>query len=112
MREQGLAGLWTIGALAVWAFLATRNPDLTYHFAPLIAAAAWPVAGSRAHTAVVSGILTLATSIGLAAAGSLEGPDLVGGHAALAEAVLFTFAGAAGGAAWTLSRSRRTTSSG
>ena len=112
MREQALAGLWTIGTLAVWAFLATRSPDLTYHFAPLIAAAAWPVAGSRANTAMISGPLTLLTSIGLAAAGSLQGPDLVGGHAALAEAVVFGVAGAVGGAAWALSRSRRTTSSG
>ena len=112
MREQFLAALWTIGALAVWAFLASRNPELTYHFAPLVAAAAWPVAGSRPDSAVVSGTLTLATSFGLAAAGSMDGPDLVGGHAALAEAVLFAVVGAAGGAAWAVSRSRRTTSSG
>lgn len=112
MPSQLVAALWSVAAVILWVVLATRNPDLTYHFAPLIAAGAWPVAGSRPLMALASGSLTAAAAVGLAASGSMEGPDLVGGDAAFLEAVLFTAAGAAAGAGWAVSRSPRTTSSG
>ncbi len=98
-------GLWTFAALALWAVLAARSPDLTYHFAPLIAAGVWPVMSGRAAAAVASGGVTLLVSIGLALAGWLEGPDFFGGHAAFGEAALFAVAGAALGAAWAIARS-------
>ena len=112
MRAQLVPASWSVAAVAVWIVLAARNPHLTYHFAPLIAAGAWPVAGSRPQAAFASGILAIAAAIALARAGSLEGPDLIGGRAAFGGAALFAVVGAAAGAAWALSRSPRTTSSG
>ncbi len=112
VRSQLLPALWSLGAALAWIVLATRNPHLTYHFAPLIVAGAWPIAGSRPPTAWLSGAIAVLATVGLQAAGSLDGPDLVGGDAAFGEAVLFAVAGAVGGAGWVLSRSRRMTSSG
>lgn len=112
MRTQLVPALWSIGAAAVWVVLASRNPELTYHFAPLIAAGAWPIAGSRPWAAIGSGAIALAAASALQLAGSLEGPDLVGGEAAFAEAILFALIGAGAGWARAVSRSPRTTSSG
>ena len=112
MRTQFVPALWSIGATVAWMVLASRNPNLTYHFAPIIAAGAWPIAGSRPRFAIASGALAVAASIGLELSGSLEGPDLVGGHAAFGEAVLFALLGAVAGGFWAVSRSPRMTSSG
>ena len=97
-------GFWTVAALAVWVVLAVRSPELTYHLAPLIAAGVWPLMSGRAAAAVASGGVTIAVAVGLALSDSLEGPDLVGGHAAFGEAVLFAVFGAALGAAWAVAR--------
>ena len=112
MRAQILPAAWSVAAAAAWVLLASRSPNLTYHFAPLVAAGAWPIAGSRARWAVASGAIAVATAVGLRVSSSLEGPDLIGGHAAFAEAVLFALVGAGGGAIWAVRRSHRTTSAG
>jgi hypothetical protein len=111
MRSQLV---WLRGAaatavvLAVWSVLAVRSPDLTYHFAPLIAAGVWPVLGHHTTTsglrptalAALGGFAMTATvSLLLAGAGYLEGPTFWGDGHALSEAILFAALGAAGGAA-------------
>ena len=55
--------LATIAVLAIWAALSLRRPELTYHFGPLLAAAAWPMAHRSRH-----GRAARNASIGLAAA--------------------------------------------
>jgi hypothetical protein len=98
--------LATIAVLAIWAALSLRRPELTYHFGPLLAAAAWPMAHRSRH-----GRAARNASIGLAAAvfiivaaasttvwlwDGLKGPALVGGSA-LAEAFIAAAVGAAYG---------------
>ena len=102
--------LWSIAAAIVWIVLASNNPTLTYHFAPAIVAAAWPLVqeASERRDAAVAGVGALAIALGatiaLAIADSLRGPDLVGGHAATAESVVFAVAGAALATAYRLAR--------
>ena len=94
----------SILALAVWSVLAVRSPDLTYHFAPLIAAIAWPLGTRRAEpahppAALSAAIAALATvslaSLILHVAGQLDGPTFLDTRPAVIEAVLFAIAGAA-----------------
>ncbi len=113
----GLA-LSLVVALA-WFALATSNPTTTYHFAPALVAASWPVArrlnvgrALPASTALVTslggGALALLVTAMLVARDALAGPSLVGPEGALAETLLVLVAGAAVGAlgaGW----SRRTT---
>jgi hypothetical protein len=98
--------LATIAVLAIWAALSLRRPELTYHFGPLLAAAAWPVTHRSRHGRVTrSAALRLAAAafIIVAAASTavwlwdgLNGPALVGGSA-LAEAFIAAAVGAAYG---------------
>jgi hypothetical protein len=101
-------GAATAAVLAIWSILAVRSPDLTYHFAPLIAAGVWPVLGRHTTTsplrptalAALGGFaMTVAVSVLLAGAGYLQGPTFWGDGHALSEAILFAALGAAGGAA-------------
>jgi len=81
-----------VGALMVWLLLGLANRGTTYHFAPLIVAAAGPVAArlDRETRLVRPEILVLAAgsvasaAVGLFvlwAAGALDGPVVVGGSA-------------------------------
>ena len=106
--------VWTVGVLVVWTILAIRNPTLTYHFAPLIAAAAWPIASRREAAqplmqALISGVgaLVLVTVVSLAlwSSENLDGPILWGDGPAVVEALLFAALGALFGT-WVAGRKR------
>ncbi len=88
--------------------LAIRSPHLTYHFAPIVVAAAWPIVGQRVVAAIGGVAVALATTIVLGLTDRLQGPDLVGGSAAIGEAVLFAFAAGAGAALWVVVAARAT----
>lgn len=101
------APLATLAILAVWSVLAYRSPTLTYHFAPLLAAAAWPVLERRSGSvpraqALVAAVgafaATTATGVALTIADRLEGPALWDRGHALWEVVIF----AAVASAWAL----------
>jgi len=92
--------------LTVWAVLAIRRPELTYHFSPLIASFAWPAATRRQHAAPLeaaarAGLGAFATvtafSIALAVGNYMEGPTFIDTRPALIEAILFAAIGAAFG---------------
>jgi hypothetical protein len=92
-----------LAVTAVWAALASSSPTRTYHFAPLLAALAWPVlarAGSGRRSAqeslgpVVGGFVGPgAAAVALALTDALEGPELFGGSA-LGEALILIAVGA------------------
>jgi glutaredoxin-like protein len=97
----------------LWGLLVVRTPTTTYHFAPLLVAVAAPMTGRwltpgsvRSRTALVWTLLGLVVALVamavLAWQGLLAGPDITGGHAALAETVLLAVLGAALG--WWLAR--------
>ncbi|MEO5779294.1 MULTISPECIES: hypothetical protein [Arthrobacter] len=96
-------------ALAVlWLVLALLNPETTYHLAPVLVAAGWPVvyrlrAGGRRPVmlrtlAVAGGAGTalLVTGV-LGALGALRGPTLTGTGNALAETIIAIAAGVVAG---------------
>lgn len=94
----------TIVAGALWAVLAIRTPTNTFHFAPIIVAAAWPVIarGSQARTtrqavATASSSTAIALGIGVAlwATDRLRGPTLWHSGPAITETVLFALLGGA-----------------
>jgi hypothetical protein len=97
--------LASLGIAVLWCLLALATPRRTYHFAPILAAAAWPATGrmlrGRANPrqglrAAASGLLMVAVAaMALTAAGALAGPGLVGDSAPV-EAT----AGAVLGALW------------
>jgi hypothetical protein len=104
IHGRGLAA--ALALLAVWAVLATRNPNLTYHFAPLLAGAAWPALlrdADRVATRdlVIAGLggfaLVSGSALLLAASGYLDGPTFWNDGPAVTEAVLFAAAGSGGG---------------
>ena len=106
IHSRGL--LATSATLAIWTVLAIRSPDLTYHFAPLIAAAAWPVLVRRneappVRDSVAAGVgafaLVSGVAVLLAAGGYLEGPTFWNDGPALTEAFLFAGLGVAAGVA-------------
>ncbi len=104
-------GLFVALAAAVaWAVLASRTPTSTYHFAPMVVAAAWVlVDGFRGagvtqrravNLALVGLVLSVAVTIVLEAKGDLAGPVFwEGGDDApvVLEHVLFAILGAGGG---------------
>ncbi|MGZ0219992.1 MAG: hypothetical protein ACKVIY_13370 [Acidimicrobiales bacterium] len=78
--------LTALGLTVVWAFLAARAPDVTYHFAPMLIGGAWVAidglsrAGSTPRRAVNQafigfGLAIITTSI-LSVKGDLEGSVL------------------------------------
>ena len=91
----------------MWTGLALRHPTLTYHLAPVLAAAAWPLAAriTRGRTSVAVGLRAaggglLVTALATAELNTLDalrGPALIGGSATT-EALLGALAGAAWGA--------------
>jgi hypothetical protein len=112
LQRAKLRARWTPaatigGSLALWLLLAFANRGTTYHFAPLIVAAAGPVTARldasaplpwRQIAALAAGSLT-AAALGVALMwplGALDGPALVGGSAP-AETVLAVAVGGAVG---------------
>lgn len=88
---------------AIWVTLARGNPTMTYHFAPVVAAAAWPVlervwAGrpvklAAAVAAAAGGAaIALVAVVVLACTGTLRGLALLG-VAVPAEAIAGAVAG-------------------
>lgn len=100
-QDTGLGRPWraatgTLLVAAVWALLAGRRPDTTYHFAPALVAWAYPYlrlsatpTGRRQALAAVAGGAAAAVimTFALNALGWLEGPVLFGGDA-LGESLL------------------------
>lgn len=104
-----------LGFALLWVLLAARTPTTTYHFAPLLVAAAAPVTcrlltrlpvPPRLATAlaVTSLAIASATTGALTWQGLLAGPDLTGGDAPVMESVLLTVVGTALG--WWRARQR------
>ncbi len=96
--------LYTVLVGVIWVVLAIRSPAVHYHFAPLFAAAAWPLSlrsqGQRTGrdaliAASGSAGLTLVITLGLQLAGKLDGPNFAHRGPAWPEAVLFAVLGAA-----------------
>ncbi len=108
-----MAATWTGAATSavlgvVWLVLAVLNPETTYHLAPLLVAAAWPVvfrlragprpgmpgrvvavAGGTAIAAVVAAVLSVLDA--------LRGPTLTGTGDALTETAIAVAVGAVAG---------------
>ena len=92
---------------AAWVALALRDPDVTYHVAPLIAAGSAPVATrerSRPHKSRVSLIagaasttLVLVIIAALALTDHLEGPTIWHTRPAAVEATMLAIVGGVGG---------------
>jgi glutaredoxin len=116
-------GPWHAGALlalaaaAGWFALATRSPTTTYHFAPAIVAAAWPV-GRRLrvgralplraalHTALGGALLALIATVFVSTSGALAGPALFALPGPLAETLVSVAVGVAGATVFALARRR------
>lgn len=106
VRRTGL--VWTALVALAWLALAAWRPTTTWHLAPLLLAAAWAwvvaqdlVPGDRSARralvrAGIGGLLAAtAVTLGLAAAGRLEGPTYTGSGSVVTEALLLALAGAA-----------------
>jgi hypothetical protein len=117
-------GTWHAGLVlaalvaAIWFALASGNPTTTYHFAPAVVAAAWPVgrrlrvtgalpAGTALVIALGGALLALATTVLLATRNALAGPALFGLPSAFAETLAGVAVGALAGAALALAGRRR-----
>ncbi len=111
-RSKGIS--YAIGLGVIWGVLATLNPTSTYHLAPLLVAASPPaLAGlggveERRDLGLLAAMgtgLAVVFSVGLSAAGSLNGPSLlpVGGPAVES----FVFGVAGGLAAYLIATGRR-----
>lgn len=106
--------LWPVIVTAVWLLLAFRSQHVTYHLAPLLAAAAWPTwlrrttrvaAPAGAALAATGGLaITLAGAFVLAVTSSLSGPSLWHGSGALESVAFATIGGAWGWRAATRKR--------
>ncbi|GGM62906.1 hypothetical protein GCM10012275_36990 [Longimycelium tulufanense] len=108
--------LVTLGFALLWALLAVNDPTTTYHLAPLLVAAAWPVsrrwlggrpvrATAALGDAAAGLVVALATTALLAWRGLLVGPDVTGRTAVVPESVIVAVAGAVLG--WWLARRGR-----
>jgi glutaredoxin len=102
-----------LGCALLWVLLAAGTPTTTYHFAPLLMAAAapvtrrWltrtPVPFQPATVLAATGLMmTWVTTAALAWRGMLAGPDVTGGGRPVAESVLLAVVGAVAG--WWLAR--------
>lgn len=101
------AAITTLVALA-WIGLAARSPTLTFHFAPLIAAAAWPAAlrgGRPLRVAPIDALRGGAGAAGISYAAMvillvfdwLRGPTFWDSGPAVIEVVPMVLVGAVGG---------------
>jgi len=99
----GRSAAATIAVIVIWSFLANRSPDLTYHFAPIIAALSGPwlaqATVGRQHmgaTAAATGLsvaLVLIAGFVLAATDRLQGPTFWSEDGAIVEVVIFALIG-------------------
>lgn len=89
-QRPGQAALGAVLVAGLWALLAARRPDTTYHFAPALVVWAYPYlrlsgtpTGRRQHlgAVVVGASVGTIMTFALNAAGWLEGPALFGGDA-------------------------------
>ncbi len=105
VRRTGL--VWTALVGLAWLALAGWQPTTTWHLAPLLLAAAWAwvvaqdlAPGDRSARgaltrAGIGGLLAAtAVTLGLAAAGRLQGPTYAGSGSVVTEALLLAGAGA------------------
>lgn len=93
--------LLTAGFVMLWIVAVALTPDVTYHLAPVIVAAAPAVVSSpdrRALSSLLGFGLASATAIGLSVAGLLAGPSLLPVGGALLESVAGAVVGAGFGA--------------
>ncbi|MGH3951381.1 MAG: hypothetical protein ACRDSE_20065 [Pseudonocardiaceae bacterium] len=111
-----------LGIAAVWLTLAVTSPSTTYHFAPMIMAAAVPVArrsrtGGRlawrelAVAAAAGVVASLSVTILLVSLDALSGPTFFGTPGAVRETLVMTGLGALIGlliGSWRTSRSSTT----
>lgn len=97
-----LAPAVTVVATTLWVALAIRTPTNTYHFAPIIAAASWPIVDrggvrpTTRHSIVVAGLSTtivLVAGLALWASDRLQGPTLWGSGTSIGETVIFAILG-------------------
>jgi hypothetical protein len=98
LRRAGPPTL-SLAAAGVWLALALANPSLTYHFAPPVVAAAWPIArrttagevplrSALMVTGAALGII-VATLLALGLSDALEGPTFWSDGGAAWEALTF-----------------------
>ncbi|GAB3394184.1 glutaredoxin family protein [Amycolatopsis echigonensis] len=104
-------GAWWGGAVlsvvvaVAWFLLATAHPATTYHFAPMLVAAAWPVTRRWRTRTVLPGRVAVRTALGgatvamvitalLAVRHALAGPTLLGTGGALTETLIAVAMGA------------------
>lgn len=97
----------TVVVTVVWVSLSLWRPTSTFHFAPLIAAGAWPflirrgplrvAAVDAGRAAAAAGVLVVTVGVGLHLTDLLRGPTLWGSGAALIEVPLAAAAGAFAG---------------
>lgn len=96
---------FTVAAAVGWIALAVNTPTTTYHFAPTVVAAAWPVAmrpraghrlSARELAVSTGGGIALASivTVALTFVGALAGPTFFGTDAAVAETWLMAALGA------------------
>ena len=101
-------GLATLVVVALWAILIVARPGVTFHLAPIFAAAT-PVLlaryeGQLKHTtALLAGavglVITLAATFVFSVAGGMDGPSLLPAGGAALESVVFAVIGAIAGVA-------------
>jgi hypothetical protein len=101
--------LTSVAISTVWTVLAIRNPTSTYHFAPLLTAAAWPVVarstwgprsvGEAARASVGGLVIVLFMVAELNVLDALRGPAFFGLDAT-GETLVFGFVGAVVGGIW------------
>lgn len=102
-----LLGALPLAISCAWLALALRAPHSTFHLAPFLAAASWPIAlrrrshhvapaGAAAMVAAGSLLITLVAAATLGLEGALGGPSIWHGSGAL-EALLLAPLGAAWG---------------
>lgn len=107
----------TVAATAGWVLLAVTSPTTTYHFAPAVVAAAWPVArrmrvgqrlSAKAVSATVGGGIAVAliVTLALALTGALLGPTFFGSDGAVVEVLVMIAVGALIGVAFAVRSAR------
>lgn len=111
--------LAVVAVATVWTVLAFRRPTSTYHFAPLVVGAAWPVVArmirgslttGEAVRASVGGLVAVSlVTLDLAVLNALQGPAFFGLSSEV-EAVVFGSIGAAAGGLWSRLPARDLTS--
>lgn len=104
-RSTQLSGAgYTLLVTAIWAALSVRRPELTYHFGPVLAAAAWPAtlvgASRRALALAAVGAFAVVAVVGviLHQTDKLLGPTFWHTRPAITEVLWFAAAGAILGA--------------